>query len=211
MLSDMLGAGSIDLLGARVDVWGWGGGLMGRASGSGSARGLSVHLVPWPVVRTAALRAWQGVRARHLLTGTSWEVLEMITRLQWVRCVQSSGRSLYAVPSERWLGGRLSLCRETMSDAVCVLEAHGLLSVTRRRPVHGRWQTNLYRLSGRLAATLIGSLRRGRGGRPVLSPSSPKGALSETAMSHAAESGALGSLMARWLARGQASGPGAVG
>lgn len=195
----------------QVDLGGSGGGCMGGYGGSGSGSRLGLHLIPWPVVRTAALRAWQRTRGGHLLTGTSWEVLELVTRLQWVHCVRSSGGSAYAVPSERWLGGRLSLCRETMSDAVCVLEAHGLLCVTRRRPVHGRWQTNLYRVSGLLAATLIGSLRRGRGGRPVVSPMPPQGALSETVLSHAREAGAVGVLMARWLARGRTDGSGVVG
>ncbi len=38
------------------------------------------------------------------------------------------------------------MCRETISDAVRKLEKLGILDVTRRRKIHGVWQTNLYKI-----------------------------------------------------------------
>lgn len=168
---------------------------------------LQAHLIPWPAVRTAALQAWQRVRARHLLTGTSWEVLELITRVMWVQAVRSPSHALYCTPGERWMGERLSMGREAMSDAVCSLEAHGLLYVTRRRPLHGEFQTNLYKLSGWLAATLIGSLRRARGSRAAVVALQARSALGETRMSHAEDRTALARLVERWLKRGEMAAP----
>lgn len=168
---------------------------------------LQAHLVPWPAVRTAALQAWQRVRARHLLTGTSWEVLELITRVMWVQAVRSPSHALYCTPGERWMAERLSMGREAMSDAVCCLEAHGLLCVTRRRPIRGSWQTNLYRLSGHLAATLIGSLRRSRSSRDAVVALQARSALSEASMSHAEDRTALGRMVERWLKRGETAAP----
>ena len=170
--------------------------------------GLAVHLLPWPAVRTGALRAWEAVRRRYFLTGTSWEVLELVTRLQWVHAVEGGSHAVYATPSETWLAEQLGVCRETISDAVCVLAGHGLLRVTRRRPVNRCFVTNLYQMAGRVAASLVASVRRARGARAGVSHPPARGALRETRTSHAGEDGKLRDLVRRWLARG---GDGEVG
>lgn len=177
---------------------------MGICRDVGCGPRLRVGGMPWPAVRTAALLAWQRVRGRHLLTGTSWEVLEQITRLQWVHAANSDLGGAWAVPSELWLAGRVSMGREAVSDAVCVLAAHGLLVKVRRRPVHGRWQTNLYRLSTTIAAFLIRSLRRRAVPAGVVSPILPRGELSEAMVSHGKGGLALGGIVGRWMERGGA-------
>jgi hypothetical protein len=166
--------------------------------------GVHLHLIPWPAVRTAVLRAWQAASSHYFLTGTSWQVLELITRLQWVFAVKSPSHAAYCVPSEKWLAFELNICRETVSDSVRVLEAHGLLSITRRRPVRHEFQTNLYRMAGRSAAYLVSALRRGRFARAVVSHNPPQGALRVTPSSHVESPTGFDTLIRTWLKRGEA-------
>lgn len=156
-----------------------------RPHQSGPVPRLALHLQPYPILRLAVLRAWQRARGRYHLTGTSLEVLEQITYLIWAHARVAAGHAAYAIPSERYLAEELCVARETISDAVCELYAHGLLRVIRRRPVHGRWQTNLYALGSALITAILRIVGARRLPASPGSSSSPKGALSETAVSHA--------------------------
>ncbi len=164
---------------------------------------LQIHATPWHELRSAALSAWQRVGRRHHLTGNSWQVLELITRLQWWHATHSPSRAAYATPGEAFLADRLNVARETVSDAIQYLAAHGLLHVIRRRPQHGRFVTNLYQIAASLAGHLLALRRRstrqpgGRYSKP------PAGALRETTTSHALAHTALGELYDRWMQRGQ--------
>lgn len=70
----------------------------------------------------------------------------------------------YSVKSEAYFAKILNVCRETISDSVCKLEDLGILDITRRRKIHGNFQTNLYRIKGwiwwRLGKMLRGLRKR---------------------------------------------------
>ena len=52
----------------------------------------------------------------------------------------------YTDKPEAYYAKILGVCRNTISDVVMKLEKLGILDVTRRRKIHGQWQTNIYRI-----------------------------------------------------------------
>jgi len=169
---------------------------------------VALHRLPWAFVRERVLAVWSREAHTYHLTGNSWLVLEAITRLQWFQARTLASHAAYAVPSEAWVAGELCLARETVSDAVQVLKAHGLLLVTRRRPVGGRWSTNLYRMAGAVLGALIAKLQR-RGSAAGANAASPEGgALRVTRSSRVEVPAALKDLYDVWMARGGGLAPG---
>lgn len=67
---------------------------------------------------------------------------DMITR----RRNKHGSHGGYIMPSEAWLAQRLGRCRQAISESVSKLKHIGLVWVVQRRPIKGKWQTNLYRL-----------------------------------------------------------------
>jgi len=63
---------------------------------------------------------------------------------------KSQGHNAYCFPGEKWIGKRVNRCPVTISKTISKLKTLGLLWVTYRRKVRGRWQTNLYRLGHEL-------------------------------------------------------------
>lgn len=77
------------------------------------------------------------------LTGSDLLVLEQVQFLCALQGQRSPSGAQYAVASQRWIAGKLGVCRETVNRSVQHLVACGLLTVRHRRKVHGHWQTNV--------------------------------------------------------------------
>lgn len=161
--------------------------------------------ISWEQLRDAALRAFKTSALGHHHTHNTWLVLEAVLRLAWWHARESEGHACYSVPSEAWLGSWLNLARETVSDSIRRLEDHGLLLVTRRRPIGRKFQTNLYRISGRVAAYLVSLVARRRAARGAPNPLPQQRRLSVTSLSHARGRAGLGELYDRWMRRGAAA------
>lgn len=80
------------------------------------------------------------------LTASEIYVLDEILRMLRVARKPKHGSKNYSVQSERYMAGKLNLCRVTVSRAVSRLYNLKLIDRLRRRKVDGRWRTNLYRL-----------------------------------------------------------------
>lgn len=172
---------------------------LGRKSGGSGVKWASVR---WEDVRLAALDAFRRSAIEHHHVHNTWLVLEAVVRLAWWHATTHPGGAAYAVPSEAWLAARVGVCRETVSHAICRLEVHGLLHVTRRRPVDGKWQTNLYRIAGSVAGHLVRAARAALQAARDLSPSPVGGALKVKSVSHAKDGGCGLPLFATWMGRG---------
>lgn len=175
---------------------------MAKAQAAVMGTGIPWEKVSWEDLRDAALRAFQRSGMAYHHTHNTWLTLEVILRLCWTHGQRAHSRALYAVPSEAWLGEWLHLARETVSDHIRRLEAHGLLLVTRRRPIGKAFQTNLYRISGRIAAHLLRLVARAGLRRRAPNPVPQQAAALVTPLSHARVRAQLGELGVRWLNRG---------
>jgi len=98
------------------------------------------------VLRTSILTRQLSLRQTHLIG--------RVVYLSLLHGVQSSRRGVYCVPSEKYLSKDAFCARETVSRNITVMKKLGLLKVTQRRPVDGRFSTNLYKL-GSLLLSLI--------------------------------------------------------
>lgn len=78
-------------------------------------------------------------------------LLDQIAFLSRHRRNETRAKSCYATPGRAWLASRLRVSVRTVSRHVSALVHSNLLDRTQRRPVGGKWQTNLYRLKGRAA------------------------------------------------------------
>lgn len=166
-----------------------------------------IHKVSYPVVRQAVLAVWREAAVSQRLPASSWLILEEIAHLVWWHARHSDRHAPYAVPSERWIGGRVSRRREAVSVQVQALAAAGLLQVQPRRKVCGRWQTNMYHLGGAILGRLLGVVRR-------LKPAPRPEAVISTGQSpsyvcgrphtvaNTGKSAEFRSLVERWLGRG---------
>lgn len=58
--------------------------------------------------------------------------------------------AFYTCVSQQWLAERLKVTREWISKCVNKLARYGIITITRRRKVNQKWQTNLYRVGDAL-------------------------------------------------------------
>ena len=90
-------------------------------------------------------------------------LLDELAFLSRLRRAETRGRASYATPGRVWLARRLGVSVRTVSRHVSALVGLGLVERTQRRPVSGKWQTNLYVLVSRgawLVARTMQRLRR---------------------------------------------------
>ena len=73
------------------------------------------------------------------------------------RAFFSKSHAVYTTISQAAIAEDVGCCNETVSYAVCLLGDMGLLSITRRRSIDERWQTNLYRFTPMLIS-MIGDI-----------------------------------------------------
>ena len=71
---------------------------------------------------------------------------------------QRKSGAIYTTPSLMYISSRVFLRVETVSRRIQDLQKWGLLKITHRRQVSGRWQTNLYRL-GQVVLLALGWLK----------------------------------------------------
>ncbi len=81
------------------------------------------------------------------LSINSMNVLQYILFVATLHGMQNSSGAIYCVPSEERIAGVVKLHRVTVSRIVSLLQSEGFLMITHRRPLNGKWATNLYRLS----------------------------------------------------------------
>lgn len=112
-----------------------------------------------PAARKAPLdrTTWRKLRGQDI------RLLDEIGFLSRLQARRSARRAHYCTPGRAWLAGRLGCSTRTVSRVSAKLAALGVLSKLQRRPVDGRYQTNLYAVvapAGWAAAALAASLRR---------------------------------------------------
>lgn len=98
------------------------------------------------ILRTSLLTRHLSLRQVHLVG--------RVVYLSLLHGVNSSRRGVYCVPSEKYLSKDAYCARETVSRNITTIKKLGLLRVIQRRPVEGRFSTNLYKL-GSLLLSLI--------------------------------------------------------
>jgi hypothetical protein len=142
------------------------------------------------------------------ISGLQARLLELLDYDCRQQAKKSPTGARYSLKPEAWFARCLSVSRETISINVCQLEDLGILEITRRAPVRGRWQTNMYKFRSwvwwRLAKALR-SLRKTH--HRVSQPSHlslPK-KVEETRKESTAHVGdaLVGEILARWAARGE--------
>jgi biotin operon repressor len=80
------------------------------------------------------------------LDGYDLKLLEEIHFLSQLQAKKSPTGAKYCNPSQVYLSKKLGISRESISHHVTKLHKLGVLDVTHRRKLHGRWQTNLYKI-----------------------------------------------------------------
>lgn len=78
-------------------------------------------------------------------------ILDHLAYLSRLRAAHSPKRAHYATPGRAWLAAKAGVSVSTITRHTTRLKALGLLDKRQRRPVEGKWQTNLYVLVGRAA------------------------------------------------------------
>ena len=85
-------------------------------------------------------------------------VFEVIYECTRRHGAQRPSGTLYTTPSLFYISGKVFLRIETVSRRIQDLQRWGLIKITHRRQVSGRWQTNLYRL-GHVVLLALGWLK----------------------------------------------------
>lgn len=96
---------------------------------------------------------------RSSLTASQFNIIYLILDLCQIHSQNKPGGSIYVVPSERYIAQKIGRSREWVSKSLQKLQQAGLIIITRRRKVRGRWMTNLYRLGLALWSCLKASSR----------------------------------------------------
>jgi|GEM_PF-7026111 len=81
------------------------------------------------------------------LSENQFATLQYLCYVMFLHGMQSRNGAIYCVPSEERIATFVDVHRVTISRTVSSLKSMKLLDVIQRRPVDGRWQTNLYKLS----------------------------------------------------------------
>lgn len=93
--------------------------------------------------------------ARNALTKSEMLIVQMLLYLCGLHARQSGRQTLYATPSQSYLGKWADRSDRTARRVLTRLCDLGLVSSRRRAPTHNRCQTNLYQLGGQLLALVI--------------------------------------------------------
>ena len=80
------------------------------------------------------------------LDGKDLMILEHLMFLCKVHKQNSESGASYAIPSQMWLAKKIGIRRETVSRHITKLARLGILEVTHRRQVKGKYKTNMYRI-----------------------------------------------------------------
>jgi DNA-binding transcriptional ArsR family regulator len=80
------------------------------------------------------------------LDGKDLMILEHLMFLCKVHKQNSKSGASYAIPSQMWLAKKIGIRRETVSRHITKLARLGILEVTHRRQVKGKYKTNMYRI-----------------------------------------------------------------
>lgn len=80
------------------------------------------------------------------LSGLDYRIIEQIDFLSRLQAKKSPTGARYCNPGQAWLARTLGRSRQTINVRIRRLYHLGILSVTHRRKVEGRWQTNLYKI-----------------------------------------------------------------
>jgi DNA-binding transcriptional ArsR family regulator len=89
--------------------------------------------------------------------------VRLLEQLHWMGIAyqaRTKAKAPYAWPSRAWLAARLGISIRTVSRHTSKLQRLELLRVTVRRQERGRWQSNLYQLTGRIARAIASTWRR---------------------------------------------------
>lgn len=81
--------------------------------------------------------------ARQLL-GVDYRLLDELSYL--AKQQRKRTGASYAVPGRKYLSSKLGVSIRTISRSVARLKRLGILDAIQRRPVRGRWKTNLYKI-----------------------------------------------------------------
>ncbi len=84
------------------------------------------------------------------LSGNCQYVLSILFQLCKTTAKRSPSGAWYCFPSEAWLAYRTGRSRVQISRSIQALKGLGMIDVTHRRKVCGKWKTNLYRLGKQL-------------------------------------------------------------
>jgi len=85
---------------------------------------------------------------RHLRS-IDFALLDTIAFLSRQTARHSPKQAHYCTPGRSWLARKIGVSIGTISRHTTRLKALGMLNKLQRRPVDGKWQTNLYALRGR--------------------------------------------------------------
>jgi hypothetical protein len=141
------------------------------------------------------------------ITGLDARFLEAIQFDSRIQAKYSKTGARYSIKSEAYYAKVLGVCRETISNTVLKLERLGILDVTRRRPIRGMFQTNLYKIRSWIWWRL-GKLLKGLRRTPHRAQQSPHKAnpMRETRIPEEPKGSPLRAftqeIMDRWKARG---------
>lgn len=80
------------------------------------------------------------------LSSLDVRILDELAYLSRLQAQKSTTGARYCVPGRRWLAERLGCSVETISEHTSRLADLGLIRKLQRRPLDGKFQTNLYRL-----------------------------------------------------------------
>lgn len=154
--------------------------------------------------RAIARRPWPR-QAWNQLTSVDIRLLDHLGYLSRRQSERSPTGATYCTPGRQYLARQLGCSVETISRHSTKLENLGIISKVQRRPIEGRWQTNLYRLTHWIAwrAASIRTMVRKLAHR--LSKPAHIGLSSRESINPAkgvADATTFADLLARWHARG---------
>ena len=95
------------------------------------------------------------------LLGVDYRILDELAFLS--KQQQKKSGAAYAMPGRAYLSQKLGCSVRTISRSISRLKRLGILDSTQRRPVRGRWKTNLYKIRswiGWRLGQLSGTLRK---------------------------------------------------
>ena len=78
------------------------------------------------------------------LLGTDYRLLDELSFL--ARQQRKKSGAAYCMPGRQYLSQKLGVSIRTVSRSIARLTRLGILDATQRRPIRGRWQTNLYKI-----------------------------------------------------------------
>lgn len=111
------------------------------------------------------------------LRSVDFAILDNLAFLSRLRARQSPNGAHYATPGRAWLAQQCGVSIRTITRRTTRLKRIGALDKFQRRPIDGKWQTNLYALVGRASWLVVRSmqgLHRGSHRRPETAHKPPQ-------------------------------------